>query len=336
MVHVIPIQLHPASKIGSVQKVPPPTIPSKYPDRSWWLPSLPSGWRIYRAARGTSSGQPMDHTLLSTPKNLQCLQRRILQFSEVKCVCKCIHKGSVPPLPGLWAENKRNEDPHYVVRLYLSTNETFFFRFFGFPIHKSYPTIVPLMVHFENWQRIYFTTETVTWIAEQPKDTTLIPLPRHSSTPKSCHTSNGTKNTVFGESVNKANTLRNIPASSYHTALAESAQSTLTNRNAFTSAYYCKRYEDPHHSPISKESMDTTTQHTMRLACTVGYWRTLPNGILWWPKLLPCILHEDWELIDVLLQSCEILQPSGKNLRMISQKTTGTKASCYFQILTLV
>lgn len=42
------------------------------------------------------------------------------------------------------------------------------------------------------------------------------PLPRKSCTPKYHHISNGTKNTVFGESKNKANMFRDIPASSYY------------------------------------------------------------------------------------------------------------------------
>lgn len=150
------------------------------------------------------------------------------------------------------------------------------------------------------------------------------PLPRKSCTPKYHHISNGTKNTVFGESKNKANMFRDIPASSYYMALVESTQSTLTNRNASTSTYYCMRYKDLHHSKLS---MNIPTQHTVRLAYTVGYWRMMSNGILWWPKLLPCIPQEDCDLIAILLQLCKI---SNQNSRKISHKTTSTKASCYF------
>lgn len=194
--------------------------------------------------------------------------------------------------------------------------------FFGFPIHESYLTIMTLMVHLENGQHIYFTTEAASQIAEQPKDSTLTAF------------FNLCQNEPFAQTL-----LTDIPASSYFTALAESTQSTLANRNASTSSYYCTKYKDIHHLPISKLSMDIPRQHTMRLAGTMGYWRATPNGILQWPKLLPCIPQEDFVISSLFYfnhATYPTLQNSSKNSRKISQKNTGTKANCYFQTSTFV
>lgn len=86
-----------------------------------------------------------------------------------KYVCKYVRKGSVAASFGLRAENQRMEISRYVVGRYLSTNETFG-RFFGFPIHECYATIMPLTVYLENGQRVNFTTETTAQLSEQTKD----------------------------------------------------------------------------------------------------------------------------------------------------------------------
>lgn len=55
---------------------------------------------------------------------------------------------------------------------YISSNELCW-RIFSFHIHDKYPSVVHLVVHLENSQRVYFTEENARQMADNPPNTTL-------------------------------------------------------------------------------------------------------------------------------------------------------------------
>ena len=91
---------------------------------------------------------------------------------SIKYVCKYVNKGPDAAMFALLKENTRDEVAQFEQGRYISTNEAAW-RIFGFPIHGHYPTVLPLAVHLENGQRVYFTEENVAEVVNNPKDTTL-------------------------------------------------------------------------------------------------------------------------------------------------------------------
>lgn len=88
----------------------------------------------------------------------------------IKYICKYIHKGS--DMAVLELNNKNDEITQYQMGRYISTNEAVW-RILGFEMHERSPTVVPLHVHLENFQRVFFTEQNAQQIAENPRKTTL-------------------------------------------------------------------------------------------------------------------------------------------------------------------
>uniref|UniRef100_W5LVL5 ATP-dependent DNA helicase n=1 Tax=Lepisosteus oculatus TaxID=7918 RepID=W5LVL5_LEPOC len=93
---------------------------------------------------------------------------------SIKYVCKYVNKGFDMAVFGL--QNKESNDDE-VTKLqmgrYISSNEAVW-KILKFPISKRHPTVVPLAVHLENGQHVYFNPETVDQAAPlDPKATTL-------------------------------------------------------------------------------------------------------------------------------------------------------------------
>lgn len=88
----------------------------------------------------------------------------------IKYICKYIHKGS--DMAVLELNNKNDEITQYQMGRYISTNEAVW-RILGFEMHERCPTVVPLHVHLENFQRVFYTEQNAQQIAENPRRTTL-------------------------------------------------------------------------------------------------------------------------------------------------------------------
>ncbi|GFS49323.1 ATP-dependent DNA helicase [Trichonephila clavipes] len=91
----------------------------------------------------------------------------------IKYICKYVNKGSDMAVFGV--ENTTASDDEvtqYQLGRYISSNEAVW-RILSFSIHGRYPTLVHLAVHFENGQRVYFTSENLRARAMSPPPTTL-------------------------------------------------------------------------------------------------------------------------------------------------------------------
>ena len=92
----------------------------------------------------------------------------------IKYVCKYCTKGAdraVYRVVGN-APDPNDEIACYQCGRYLSTNEGFW-RVFGFDIHRHYPPVVPLPIHLENGQRVYFNQNNIQQVAAEPRRTKL-------------------------------------------------------------------------------------------------------------------------------------------------------------------
>lgn len=88
-------------------------------------------------------------------------------------VCKYVTKGNDMAKFGIAASNKNDEVSQYQIGRYVSSNEEVQ-RIFSFSLRERHPTLVYLVVHLENGQRVYrFTTENAAPRAERPPVTTL-------------------------------------------------------------------------------------------------------------------------------------------------------------------
>ncbi|XP_075154209.1 uncharacterized protein LOC142227612 [Haematobia irritans] len=90
----------------------------------------------------------------------------------IKYLCKCVAKVSGMTVFGIASENENDEISNFQIGRYVSTNEALW-RLFSFQIHERYPTVVHLVVHLENDQRVYFTEANALQRAERPISTTL-------------------------------------------------------------------------------------------------------------------------------------------------------------------
>lgn len=75
----------------------------------------------------------------------------------VKYICKYINKGFDQATFSV--RNPNDEVENYVNGRYISTSEAVW-RILEFPIYEWHPTVLQLVVHLENGQRMYFTAET--------------------------------------------------------------------------------------------------------------------------------------------------------------------------------
>ena len=91
--------------------------------------------------------------------------------NSVKSI-KYVNKGSDMAAFGI--NNKRTNDEvmRFQLGRYISSNEAVW-RILGFPIHERHPTVVHLSIHLENGQRVFFTTDNASTIANEPPNTTL-------------------------------------------------------------------------------------------------------------------------------------------------------------------
>ena len=89
---------------------------------------------------------------------------------SVKYITKYINKGSDAVMYAV--ENELDEVTKFELARYIGSNEAFW-RIFRFPIHERHPSIQHLAVHLENGQRVTFTQENATEVAERPPKTTL-------------------------------------------------------------------------------------------------------------------------------------------------------------------
>lgn len=88
----------------------------------------------------------------------------------IKYICKYITKG--PDQAVFSVQNNSDEVEKYENGRYISTSEAMW-RFFDFPIHERFPTVVHLAVHLENGQRVYFNQNNLQQIVQNPRRTTL-------------------------------------------------------------------------------------------------------------------------------------------------------------------
>jgi len=88
----------------------------------------------------------------------------------IKYICKYINKGSDQATFSV--RNAHDEVENYLNGRYISTLEAVW-RLLEFPIHERNPTIVHLVVHLENGQRVYLSSEDVRQVVENPPKTTL-------------------------------------------------------------------------------------------------------------------------------------------------------------------
>lgn len=115
------------------------------------------------------------------PKHMRTLRVIIRRSAKsVKYLCKYITKGSDMAVFRIALENDNNEISNFQMGRYVSTNEALWrlltFQFiisFQFQIHERYPTVVHLVVHLENGQRVYFTEANAAQRAERLPSPTL-------------------------------------------------------------------------------------------------------------------------------------------------------------------
>lgn len=97
------------------------------------------------------------------PVLLRCFNAHInVEFCHsvqaIRYICKYITKG--PDQATFVIENENDELTKYLNGRYICSSEVTW-KFFDFPIHLRYPTVIHLAVHLENHQRIYFTEENI-------------------------------------------------------------------------------------------------------------------------------------------------------------------------------
>lgn len=92
-------------------------------------------------------------------------------IKAIKYICKYINKGSDQATVSI--ENPNDEIEKYLNGRYISTSEAMW-RLLDFNIHKRYPTVLHLAVHLENGQRVYFSSNTLQQVINNPRKTTLM------------------------------------------------------------------------------------------------------------------------------------------------------------------
>ncbi|GFX48926.1 uncharacterized protein LOC104236095 [Trichonephila clavipes] len=101
--------------------------------------------------------------------NVECCK----SVKSIKYICKYVNKGSDMAVFGIGnVAAPLDEINQYQLGRYISSNEAVW-RILSFPIHERHPTVVHLVVHLENGQRVYFTADNVRARELVPPATTL-------------------------------------------------------------------------------------------------------------------------------------------------------------------
>jgi len=92
-------------------------------------------------------------------------------LQAIKYICKYINKGSDQAYFSV--RNAHGEVDNYLNGRYISKSEAVW-RLLEIPLYEKNPTAVHLAVHLENEQRVYFSSENVRQVVENPPKTTFI------------------------------------------------------------------------------------------------------------------------------------------------------------------
>ncbi|KAG8227689.1 hypothetical protein J437_LFUL007003 [Ladona fulva] len=105
------------------------------------------------------------------------IQSASLKIKSIKYVCKYVNKGSDVAIFAITRENReqhlKDEILQYQMGRYINNNEGAC-QILGFPIHDQEPVVIPLAVHLENGQQVYFTRETAERVGSEPPVNTTI------------------------------------------------------------------------------------------------------------------------------------------------------------------
>ncbi|GFT56588.1 ATP-dependent DNA helicase [Trichonephila clavipes] len=102
-------------------------------------------------------------------------QEYFVPIKSIKYVCKYSNKGSDIAVFDVTSSdgNTCNEVYQYEIGRHISSNEAVW-SILNFPIHECYPTVIHLIVHLENGQRVHFTEGNAAERARFAPETTFI------------------------------------------------------------------------------------------------------------------------------------------------------------------
>lgn len=103
-------------------------------------------------------------SLLSKTFKIRINVESFYSMQSIKCIYNYVTKERDMAMFEVGAENFNDQVIQYQIGHYVS-NDKAIWRIFLLVIHERYPTIIHLVVHLENGQRVYFTTENALQLA---------------------------------------------------------------------------------------------------------------------------------------------------------------------------